>query len=73
MGTEGIAIEKVIAPDHVFVAQIHEPKVSVESGCDVPLFRQAETHGDVGGGHRRDHRQLELATCEQKLPGRLAA
>src|SRR5712692_5610132 len=73
VGTERIAIEKVISLDHVFVAQIDEPNVRVESGCDVALVGEAEALGDVGGGRRGDHRQLELATCEQQLPGRLAA
>jgi hypothetical protein len=70
---ERIEIEKVVGPYQLLLAQVDEPEVGVETGRDVAFSRQSESVGDIGGGHRHDHRQLEPTHCEQKLPGRLAA
>src|SRR5438445_3970002 len=73
MDAERVAVEQVLAPDHIFMVEVDHPQVGVEPRRDVALALEAEAFRDVGCGQGRNQRQLETPVRQQQLPRRLTA
>src|SRR2546430_8539417 len=70
---ERVAVQQVLAPDHVFMVQVDDPQIGVGPRRDVAFVLEPEALRDVGRGHGRDQRQLEATIRQQQLPRRLTA